>query len=130
MLRCRSLMRTNRMILLVCLMLGLSATVWAADLLVSVYVGGKLVPMEPAARIHDGVTYGPLRACAEAVGAHVQWNAISQTATICTDTRCVPIKQSQGLMVGNSMLIPVRLMSEALGRKVTWDEAAKAVRIK
>ena len=85
--------------------------------------------MEPTARVRNGVTYGPLRAAAEAVGAHVEWNATSRTATICTDTRCVPIKQSQGIMVGNSILIPVRLMSEALGRKVTWDPAARAVRI-
>ena len=121
--------RVSRTILWVCVLLGLSVTAWAADVLVGVYVGGKLVPMEPAARVRSGVTYGPLRASAEAVGAHVQWNAASHTATICTDTRCVPIKQSQGIMVGNSILIPVRLMSEALGRKVTWDAAAKAVRI-
>jgi hypothetical protein len=112
-----------------CVMLGLSVTVWAADVLVGVYVGGQLVSMEPSARVRNGVTYGPLRASAEAVGAHVDWSAATRTATICTDTRCVPIKQSQGIMVGNSMLIPVRLMSEALGRKVAWDAAAKAVRI-
>jgi len=114
----------------VVLLVGLGATAWAADALVSVYVGGKLAPMDPAARVRAGVTYGPLRACAEAVGAHVEWSAATRTATICTDTRCVPIKQSQGIMVGNSILIPVRLMSEALGRQVTWDPAAKAVRIK
>lgn len=102
----------------------------AADVLVNIYVRGRQVSMEPAPRVRNGVTYGPLRASAEAVGAHVEWNAANRTATICTDDRCVPIKQSQGIMVGNSIMIPVRLMSEALGREVTWDAAAKAVRIK
>jgi len=120
---------TSRVVMTGLLLIVAAATAWPADQLVSVYVGGKQVAMEPSARIRDGVTYGPLRAAAEAVGAHVEWSAASRTATICTTTRCVPIKQSQGIMVGNSILIPVRLMSEALGRKVTWDAAAKAVRI-
>ena len=102
---------------------------WAAEDLVSLYVGGKEVHCNPAARVRNGVTYAPLRAAAEAVGAHVTWNAKSQTAIICTDTRCVPIKASQGITINGSILIPVRLMSEALGRQVTWDPANKAVHI-
>lgn len=110
------------------LLLSLTAAT-AADLLVNVYVGGKAVSFNPQARVRSGVTYAPLRAAAEAVGAHVEWSAANRTATICTDDRCVPIRQSQGIMVGSSMLIPVRLMSEALGREVKWDAAASAVRI-
>ncbi|MBU0611703.1 MAG: copper amine oxidase N-terminal domain-containing protein [Armatimonadetes bacterium] len=121
--------RASRVVMMGLLLIVVAATAWPADQLVSVYVAGKQVAMEPSARTRNGVTYGPLRGAAEAVGAHVEWNAASRTATICTATRCVPIKQSQGIMVGNSILIPVRLMSEALGRKVTWDAAAKAVRI-
>lgn len=121
--------RVSRVFLPGVLLVVMAAAAWPADQVVSVYVSGKLVAMQPAARIRNGVTYGPLRGAAEAVGAHVEWNAASRTATICTDTRCVPIKQSQGIMVDNSILIPVRLMSEALGRKVTWDAAARAVHI-
>lgn len=121
--------RVSQIILMAALLLGLVAAAWSADVMVSVYVNGKKVAMEPSARVRDGVTYGPLRASAQAVGAHVDWNAKTRTATVCTEDRCAPIKQSQGIMVGNSIMIPVRLMSQALGRKVTWDGAAQAVRI-
>lgn len=116
--------------LLVGTLLAVSISAWSADQIVSLYANGKKVNCQPAARVRNGATYAPLRAAGEAVGAHVTWNAPSQSATICLNDRCVPIKASQGIMVENSMLIPVRLMSEALGRQVTWDGAAQAVRIK
>jgi hypothetical protein len=111
-------------------LLSLAVSAWSADQLVSLYVGGKKINCDPAARVRDGATYAPLRAAAEAVGAHVQWNAAKQSATICTEDRCVPIQASQGIMVNNAMLIPVRLMGEALGKQVTWDAKGNAVRIK
>lgn len=113
----------------VVLLVTAMASASAADQIVSLYVRGKQVKCNPAARVHAGITYAPLRAAAQAVGAHVSWNAHDQMATICTNNRCVPVKANQGIMIHNSLLIPVRLMSEALGRDVTWDPAAKAVRI-
>lgn len=111
------------------LALAAAVAAWPADQIVNVFVGGKRVAMQPAARVRNGVTYAPLRAAAEAVGAHVDWSAQAQRATICIKDRCVPIKPSQGIMVDDAILIPVRLVSQALGRKVAWDAAAQAVRI-
>ncbi|MEN6400398.1 MAG: stalk domain-containing protein, partial [Armatimonadia bacterium] len=102
-------MRKVSLTIIAALLLSLSAAL-PADLLVNVYVGGKQVNFSPQARVRNGVTYAPLRAAAEAVGAHVQWSAASRTATICTEDRCAPIQQSQAIMVNGSMLIPVRLM--------------------
>lgn len=122
-------MRMISILMVAALLLSLSAAM-AADLLVNVYVGGKQMNFTPQARVRNGITYAPLRAAAESVGAHVEWSAANRVATICAEDRCVPIRQNQGIMVGSSMLIPVRLMSEALGREVTWDANASAVRIK
>lgn len=116
--------------LLIGTLLSIVVAAWSADQMVSLYAKGKKVDCQPAARVRNGTTYAPLRAAAQAVGAHVDWNASTQSATICLADRCVPIKASQGIMVQNSILIPVRLMSEALGREVTWDATARAVRIK
>lgn len=124
------MLKTSRITLCVLALSAIAATAWPADQIVSVYVSGKRMDFNPSARVRSGVTYAPLRGAAQAVGAHVEWNAASQSATVCLEDRCVPIKASQGIMVNNSILIPVRLMSEAIGRQVTWDPAAGAVRIK
>lgn len=110
-------------------MLCLASLTQAADEIVKVYVGGKLVNFSPAARVRNGATYAPLRAAAQAVGADVKWSAATQTAVVCTDMACANIKKSQGIVVNGSLLIPVRLMSQALGREVTWDAATRSVRI-
>jgi hypothetical protein len=110
-------------------MLCLASLTQAADEIVKVYVGGKLVNFSPAARVRNGTTYAPLRAAAQAVGADVKWSAATQTAVVCTDMACANIKKSQGIVVNGSLLIPVRLMSQALGREVTWDAATRSVRI-
>lgn len=124
---------TNRAYLLLVagvLLLGVATAACAADQLVSLYVGGKMVKCDPSARVRGGVTYAPLRAAAEAVGMHITWDAANQTASLCAPGRCVlPIKASQGIMVNNGLLIPVRQLGQALGRPVTWDAKAQAVRV-
>lgn len=112
------------------LLIGIATAACAADQLVSLYVGGKLVKCDPSARVRDGVTYAPLRAAAEAVGMHITWDEKNQTASLCAPGRCVlPIRASQGIMVNGGMLIPVRLLGQALGRTVTYDAKAQAVRV-
>ncbi|MEI6504096.1 MAG: copper amine oxidase N-terminal domain-containing protein [Armatimonadota bacterium] len=112
------------------MLVGVSVAALAADQVVSLYVGGKLVKCEPAARVRAGMAYAPLRATSEAVGMHVTWEAVNRTASLCAPGRCVlPIKANQGIMVNNGLLIPVRLLGQSLGRPVTWDAKARAVRV-
>jgi hypothetical protein len=124
------MLNMSRLLLLVGLLAGVGAAALGADQVVSLYVGGKLVKCTPAARVRDGVTYAPLRAAAEAVGMEVTWDAAQQTASLCAPGRCVlPIRASDGIMVSNGLLIPVRKLGQALGRPVTWEANARAVRV-
>jgi hypothetical protein len=100
-----------------------------ADTLVDVYVNGNKQDFSPAARVREGKTYAPLRAAAEAVGAEVKWIEAQQVAIICQADACAIIRKQQGIIVSGRLLIPVRLMAEALDAIVSWDGQRKAVMI-
>jgi hypothetical protein len=101
----------------------------AADQSVAVYVDGKLLKCTPAALVRDGVTYVPLRAAADAVKGEVTWQPKSQMAVVCRGGQCVPIKKTQCIEVGGSLLVPLKLVGTALKCEVQWDPKSKSVRI-
>ncbi|MCX7598658.1 MAG: copper amine oxidase N-terminal domain-containing protein [Armatimonadetes bacterium] len=115
---------------IICLLAGaVAVAVWGADELVRVLVDGRERTFSPAARVRDGVTYAPLRAATEAVGAKVEWNQKAQLAVVCAGNQCVPIKRSQGIIVDGSLLIPLRLMAQALKCDVKWHAPTRTVAI-
>ena len=113
----------------VCIVLASGQQALARDVPVKVYVDGKQKSLDPPALLRDGTTYVPLRAGAGAVGATVKWEESTQRALITRDDKTAAIKKSQGIIVKDRLLIPLRLMGEALGCDVKWDAAARAVRI-
>jgi len=118
----------KRVVMALTLAVVLAASAYA-DTLVDVYVNGNKQDFWPAARVREGTTYAPLRAAAEAVGAEVKWIEAQQVAIICQADACVIIRKQQGIIVSGRLLIPVRLMAEALDAKVFWDGQRKAVMI-
>lgn len=114
-------------IVLACLILG--AAIAFADQEVAVYVDDKKMNFEPPAQVRAGRTYAPLRASAEAIGASVKWMTEQQMAVICRGPSCVAIRRDQGIIVQDHLLVPLRLLSEATGGEVDWDNKNKAVRI-
>ena len=116
--------------LLACILIfALSAPLLAQakDTPVAVYVNGKLKSFDPAARVRDGVTYVPLRQGANALGFDVKWIAEQGMAQVCSETSCVMIPKKDGIIVNGSLFLPLRKMGEAMGSKVSWDAARKAV---
>ena len=110
-------------------MLGILAGAVAADALVDVYVDGNKQSFDPGARLRAGTTYAPLRAAVEAVGASVEWVEAEQLAVVQKGEQTANIKKSQGIIVAGRLLIPLRLMAEALHIEVAWDSSRKAVMI-
>ena len=113
----------------IALLLLVVSSVLAGEITVPVYVDGKLATWQEKAVVRNGKTYAPLRAAAEAIGAHVTWNSQSKIAVVCRGDRCVPIRQDQGIIISGRLYIPLRLMAEALQCQVTWDAKRKAVLI-
>ncbi|MBM7866315.1 tetratricopeptide repeat protein [Heliobacterium gestii] len=88
----------------------------------------------------------PLRAVSESLGAAVQWDAGTQTATIVKDGRKIEIKAGEGaasvdgasipleapgkIAGGNRMVVPLRFIAEALQNDVSYYPESQMVVIK
>jgi outer membrane protein assembly factor BamB len=100
------------------------------------------VPINP--EIANGRTIVPLRAIFEALGANVVWNARQKSITATKNGTVISLRVGQTTaylngtkleleaaprIVGNSTLVPLRFVSEALGASVDWDSVNRVVRI-
>ncbi len=122
-------MRTSKVRIAIIAALVVAGVGRAADQTVAVYVDGKLLKCTPAAIVRDGVTYVPLRAAADAVKGEVTWQPKAQMAVVCRGGQCVPIKKSQCIEVGGSLLVPLKIVGTALKCGVRWDAKSKSVRL-
>ena len=129
--------------LMLCLMLLCSATsVFAAD--ISVLVNDSPVAFDVAPVAENGRTLVPMRAIFEALGATVQWNNQTQTATSVKDATTVQLKLGSESMfvngtakkldvpakaVNNRTLVPIRAISEAFGCDVAWNGELNRIHI-
>lgn len=120
-------MRTG--IALVCLALGLllPAVVGAAS--PELVVNGQVIRTSPGIVVEKGVSYGPLRAVAEAVGGEVTWHEDQQMAVVCRGEKCVRFQASEGIVREGRLLIPIRALAEKLGGTVKWVDSPPQVRI-
>ena len=108
----------NRRLAVTCiaLLLGGAWSVGAVEL----YANGTHIVSQPGVVVENGVSYGPLRAVAEAVGAKVEWRQDLQAALICRGDSCVRVNASEGIMRENRILLPIRKLAETLGGTVQW----------
>lgn len=91
---------------------------------VELYANGVHIVSNPAVVVENGVSYGPLRAVAEAIGGKVDWQEQEQRAVVCRGTACVMIRASEGILRQNRLLLPIRRLAESLGGTVTWRGGA------
>ncbi|MFC0216188.1 stalk domain-containing protein [Paenibacillus chartarius] len=112
---------------------------------VSVNIDGTDYRFEQPPLIVDGSTLAPLRSIFEALGATVEWDADTMTATgkkgdttvtlklgesVATrNGRTVELSQPAQLINGRTMA-PARFVGEAFGGQVTWDGTSRTVIIR
>jgi len=87
---------------------------------VRLYANGVRVEAVPGIVVVEGVSYGPLRAIGEAVGAEIRWRAEERVALVCRGDRCVRVEASEGIIRQGRLLLPIRRLAEALGARVQW----------
>lgn len=107
----------------------------AADPGRKVYVNGKLARFDVPPVIVNGRTLLPLRGVAEQLGAQVDWNAATLTATVTLGPNTVQVTRDSAKALVNGLevaldvpatiidgrtMLPLRFMSEALNKTVDY----------
>ena len=111
---------------------------------VSVFVNNSEVIFDSQPTIVDGRTLVPVRAVFEAMGAVVDWDEETYTVILKKDDMVIKIPTGASIMhknnypisvdvpaqiVNNRVLVPVRVISDAFGAKVEWDNGNRHVNI-
>lgn len=79
----------------------------------------------------------PIRLVSERLGAQVEWNHYTRTATIISGSQVItlpvdePLPDGMGtpVIINDRTFVPVRFIVEALGADIRWDDTARAVYI-
>ena len=108
-------------------------------------IDGRLVSSDPPPVLLNGRTMVPARLVSEALGARVDWVAADNSVQIATPTRSVALRIDSHLVtlvtgaasylvtdvapsiIGGRTYVPLRLVSNALGVYVSWDESTRTV---
>lgn len=106
------------------------------------FVNGKKIAFDVRPVLRGGRTLVPVRAIVQALGAQVQWDAATRTVTITLGDRTLKLDLEKGTaelngqplqvdvppaIEGGRTVIPLRLVMEAFGLKVTWLEKGKVI---
>ncbi|MBE7052676.1 MAG: hypothetical protein E7391_00170 [Ruminococcaceae bacterium] len=121
--------------------LGMTSVVLADDT-IKVVINGENLNMDQPPVLTEGRTLVPVRAIFEALGAKVEWDDITKTATGVLGETKIEIQINNKVakvngkditldvpaqIVNSRTLVPVRFISESLGAKVDWDGNTKTV---
>ncbi|GAW91288.1 stalk domain-containing protein [Calderihabitans maritimus] len=112
---------------------------------VKLVIDGRVIDASPPPIIKNGRTLVPVRLVSETLGAYVGWHAESRTVTITKGNRSVQLRIDNRLVAytedrttyglsdvppqifGNRTFVPLRLVSNALGVSVSWNDSERTV---
>ena len=132
------------LLLVVAMLVMATTTALAAEGDTKVYVDGQQISFDTAPVIVEGTTLVPMRAIFEAIGATVDWNQDTKTATGTKDGSTVSVqigneygyKGSEAIkllqpaqLINSRTMVPLRFISESLGCDVQWEGTPKTITI-
>lgn len=116
--------------------------VYAAD--ITIVVDGNTITSDVPPTIVEGRTLVPVRAVSESLNAQVAWNESLRTVTIAKGSMVMSLQVSKSEYIMNGMIksldvpvqiingrtmVPLRVIGQAFGAKVVWDDATRTVSI-
>lgn len=132
-------------VLLICSIFIFSVPTFAYQQPIYVKINGtNLVYKDASPQITNQRAMVPIRETAEALGATLEWNKTTETMTIIKGNRVSVHKMRSNVITVNGVaktfdtpsinvkdrtLMPVLMLSEAIGNNVTWDNATRTVNI-
>ena len=111
---------------------------------VTIHVDGEYLYTEDPPVIQNGRTMVPLRSAGEAIGAEVNWDQTTKTASASINGRSVRFTLNSTtyyvdgvaktadvapMLINNRTMLPIRAFGEGLGVKVDWDQSIYDVKI-
>lgn len=112
---------------------------------IQVVMDGRTLPVSPAPVLVDGRVLVPVRSVMNSLGAAVEWQQESRTVVVTRGDTYVRLKADSRLACLNTdctrgatldvpahiiidrTYVPIRFLSQALGYRVSWDQARKTV---
>lgn len=130
---------------LLALLLSLSASAVAAEREISVLLNGRPIIFEDQRPvIEGGRTLVPIRAVFAGMGADIQYDDATQTATVRVGDTTVVVQAGNqtayvngeerqldvpAQMVNGRILVPLRFMVEAMAGEVDWDDVTSTINL-
>lgn len=115
---------------------------------VNLIIDGQTITADPAPMIKNDRTVVPLRVVSETLGAEVTWNATDRSVLIEKGTRTILLRIDRSLVDytfdglkhyqfsdvqpfihQDRTFVPLRLISNALGVGISWEESTRTVRV-
>lgn len=138
--KCTSLVLTFLLIISIC------APVYSADNSIKVQLNGENISFEVAPQIVNNRTLVPMRTIFEKLGANVEWDGQTRTITATQNETVIKLSlnsrealvtengiqrklqlDTTPIIVKGKTLVPIRFISESLGKQVGWDAANRTV---
>ena len=127
----------KKIFLLSFLIMLLQGAAHAADVSIDIRVNGEYIKTDSEPVIRSGVTYAPIRAIADSLGADsVSWNDNTKTAAVNIEGKTILLKigsntayingspssmTGQSFIMNNRTYIPVRSLANMFSANVSWD---------
>jgi hypothetical protein len=130
--------------MLICAAVGMFLFSPQVSYAIDVYVDGSLLSTEAPAEVAEGITMAPMRGIFEALGAQVEWDPLSRAIIATRGSAKIMLAVGQTVaqvngspvtleaapeLVNNTVRVPLRFVSEALGDKVDWNAETKTILI-